>query len=522
MARLGDPGIFRSMNAANSDGHRSAAQEAALENPFDIDDGPEGLKQRSLRGSFVTVLSQATKMAIQLGSQIILARLLFPAEFGLLAMAYPVLAFVQVFNDIGLGQAIIQRPTLVPAQVSALFWVNLAISCVLACAVALLSPVASWVYGEPQLVGILLALSVTLPIAAASISPAALLARQMRFGVMARNEVIAMMAGASTAILCAWSGLSYWSLVIGQFANVVTTNILVWLSSSWRPTAPVFNTAVWNDVKFGGNLTLSNLATFVTTMGANVVVGLTTGKVSLGLYDRSYNLVVRPIGQMMAPLSRVAVPLLSRLAHQDDEYRTTYLQIFRIAVLLVVPGMLVCIANAPALIDILLGARWREAAPIFAWICVGGLTSSIYLSAYWLFVSQGRAEELRNFSITAAVINLSSYVLGSWWGVIGIVMASSLGFVFINTPLMLYRASKSGPVGLADLVRCGVPFVAAGLVVFAVLWLGVARLGLHGVVQIAVATFLSYSLFVALSLFSPSNRRLLQAGLRSLKGLLPA
>ena len=510
------------MNSADSEGRRSAAQEAALDNPFDIDEGPEGLKQRSVRGSFVTVLSQAIKMAIQLGSQIILARLLFPAEFGLLAMAYPVLAFVQVFNDIGLGQAIIQRPTLVPAQVSALFWVNIAISSTLACAVALLSPVAAWAYGEPQLIGILLALSITLPIAATSISPAALLARQMRFGVMARNDVIAMLVGSGTAILCAWSGLSYWSLVIGQFANVVTTNILVWQSSSWRPSAPVFNTAVWNDVKFGGNLTLSNLATFVTTMGANVIVGLTAGKVALGLYDRSYNLVVRPIGQMMAPLSRVAVPLLSRLAHQSDEYRTTYLQIFRIAVLLVVPGMLVCIANAQELIDILLGARWREAAPIFAWICVGGLTSSIYLSAYWLFVSQGRASELRNFSITAAIINLSSYIIGSWWGVIGIVMASSLGFVFLTTPLMLYRASRSGPVGLADLLRCAVPFIVVGLAVYAMLWFGVASLGLHGLVQIVLATILSYLLFIGLSLVSPSNRRLLQAGLRSLKGLLPA
>lgn len=510
------------MNSADSGGCRSAAQEAALENPFDIEEGPEGLKQRSVRGSFVTVLSQAAKMAIQLGSQIILARLLFPAEFGLLAMAYPVIAFVQVFNDIGLGQAIIQRPTLVPAQVSALFWVNIAISCTLACAVALLSPVASWVYGEPQLIGILLALSMTLPIAATSISPAALLARQMRFGVMARNEVLAMLAGAATTILCAWSGFSYWSLVIGQFANVVTTNILVWLASSWRPTAPVFNKAVWDDVKFGGNLTASNFATFLTTSGDNVIVGLTTGKVALGLYDRSYNLVVRPIGQMMAPLSRVAVPLLSRLAHQEEEYRATYLQIFRIAVLLVVPAMLVCIANAPALIDVLLGPRWRDAAPIFAWICVGGLTSSIYLSAYWLFVSQGRATELRNFSILAAVINLTSYLIGSWWGVVGIAMASSLGFVFITTPLMLYRASRSGPVALADLIRCAVPFVAVGLAVYAVLWLGIARLGLHGVVQIAVATILSYSLFVVLSLFSPSNRRLLQAALRSLKGLLPA
>ena len=88
--------------------------------------------------------------------------------------------------------------------------------------------------------------------------------------------------------------------MIGQFANTITANILIWSASSWRPAAPTFNTAVWNDVKFGGNLTVSNLATYMMTAGDNVIVGLTTGKVALGLYDRSYNLVVRPIGQMMA------------------------------------------------------------------------------------------------------------------------------------------------------------------------------------------------------------------------------
>ena len=231
------------MGAPNSEGGRSAARDAAFENPFEIDDGPEGLKQRSVRGSFVTVLSQVAKMATQLGAQIVLARLLFPAEFGIIAMAYPVIAFVQVFNDIGLGQAIVQRPTLVSAQVSALFWVNIAISCVLACAVVLLSPIAGWVYREPHVVGVLIALSLTLPVAALSICPAALLARQMRFGVMARNEVLAMLTGATVTIVCAWQGLSYWSLVIGQFANTITANILIWISSSWRPAAPVFNTA---------------------------------------------------------------------------------------------------------------------------------------------------------------------------------------------------------------------------------------------------------------------------------------
>jgi PST family polysaccharide transporter len=191
-------------------------------------------------------------------------------------------------------------------------------------------------------------------------------------------------------------------------------------------------------------------------------------------------------------------------------------------VLLVVPGMLVCITNGATLIGILLGARWNAAAPIFSWLCVGGLTSGVYLTAYWLFVSQGRARELRTFSVWAAVINVASYLIGSFWGVIGIATASSLGFVFLTTPLMLFGASRSGPVRLADIARCALPFVVVGFAVYAALRFGLASLGLRGLAQIVAATLASYALFVLLSLTSRSNRQLMRGAVRSLKGLLPA
>lgn len=492
------------------------------EDPFAVTLDVAGLKRRSVHGSFATVLSQAAKLVIQLGSQIVLARLLFPAEYGLIAMAYPVITFLQVFNDIGLGQAVVQRPTLIQEQVSALFWVNIAISGLLALAVVLLAPLAAWVYGEPRLLLLLLILGLFLPVTAISIVPNALLARQMRFGVMARNEVIAMLAGALVTILCAFAGLSYWSLLIGQFTNAVGAIILVWSVTSWRPGPPRFARSVLGDVKFGANITLSNLATFVTTSGDNIIVGLTTGKVSLGLYDRSYNLVARPIAQMMAPLSRIALPLLSRLAGAPDQYRAAYLQMIRTATLLIVPVMLVCITHGTALIRLFLGPHWDLAAPIFSWICVGGLTAAIYSSASWLLISQGRVRELRMVTALAAIINVASFLLGAIWGIVGIAMAGALGFVFVTTPLILFAATRSGPVRPFDLMRCLAPFLFAGLIAYLALEFGLKRTEFGGLGQIIIATMVSYGLFVGISLISEGNRNLLRGGLSSLKGLLPA
>ena len=491
------------------------------DDPFSVTLDSANLKRRSVRGSFATMLSQGAKLVIQIGSQIILARLLFPAEYGLVAMAYPIIALLQVFNDIGLGQAVVQRPILVQDQVSSLFWVNIAISGLLTMVVAILAPLAAWIYGEPRLMLLTIVLGLIFPLTAVSILPNALLARHMRFGIMARNEVIALLAGTVVTIICALAGLSYWSLLIGQFANAITAVILVWVATSWRPGPPRFTRAAWGDMRFGANITLSNLATFATTSGDSIIVGLTTGKVPLGLYNRSYNLVVRPISQMMMPLSRVALPLLSRLIDEPKQYRDAYLQMIRIGTFLIVPAMLVCIADGPTLVHVLLGAHWDAATPIFSWICVGGLTAAIYSSATWLFVSQDRAQELRLFTALAAVINIASFLIGAFWGIVGIAMAGALGFVFVTTPLVLFGASRRGPVRPADLIRCLAPFTFAGLIVYGVLEFGLERMALTGLIQIVAATAISYGLFVGISLTGKGNRRLLRGGLRLLKGLLP-
>jgi polysaccharide transporter, PST family len=510
------------MNPPGSDNSPPTLGGVSSDDPFAVGGDADGLKRRSVRGSFATVLSQGAKMVIQVGSQIALARLLFPAEYGLIAMAYPVIALVQVFNDIGLGQAIVQRPTLVQEQVSALFWVNIATSCLLACLVALLAPLAAWVYGEPRLVSLTVVLGLTLPMAAASLVPGALFARHMRFGLLARNEVMASLGGAATTIICAMNGLSYWSLVIGQFANLIVGSILIWSACAWRPSRPQFAASVWSDVKFGANITLSNLATFVTTSADNMIVGLTTGKVSLGLYDRSYNLVVRPIGQMLAPMSRVAVPLLSRLVDEPEKYRAAYLQMVRVATLLIVPAMLVCISNAALLIHIFLGPRWSAAAPIFSWLCVGGLTSGIYASTFWLLISQDRSQELRLFASLAAIVNVASYLIGAVWGVIGIAIAASLGFVLLTTPLMLFVSTRHGPVRIRDIIWCSLPYIATGTLVYGILVFSLNRIVPHGLLSLIFVTLTAYGIFVSLSLISAPNRQLLRAAVRSLKGLLPA
>jgi PST family polysaccharide transporter len=457
-------------------------------------------------------------MLIQLASQVVLARLLLPADFGVLAMVSPLIALVCVLNDIGLGQAIVQKPVLIKDQVSALFWVSLALGFGLAFAAALSAPLVAWIYGDQDVVALVIVLAILIPISGVSINPTALLSRQMRFGLLAFNEAAGSLAGAAVAIACAWQGFSYWSLVAGQFATCIIGTALAWANCGWLPSRPRFGSLTRADLKIGANITGANLATFITTSADNVIVGLTTGQVALGLYDRSYRLVVGPLGQLAAPIGRIAVPLLSRLAEWPAAYRSAYLKMLRAVLLVTVPGMLVCITSSKQIILFLLGSRWSEAVPIFSWICVGGLTTGIYASANWLFISQARTRELRDFTIYAAIINIASFLIGGClWGIVGVAAAGATGFVLVTTPLMIYGATRSGPVRARDLLGSASSFTLVSAIVYVVL-VAAAPYIADGLSQIVVAAIVSYGFFAGLVLRSAADRHLVR---ELLGGLLP-
>ena len=478
------------------------------------------LKRRSIHGSVVNLASQGVRMLILLGSQVVLARLLFPSDFGLLAMVTPVISFILVFNDVGLSQAIVQRPILVQDQVSALFWANFGISLALACVVALIAPAAAFAYREPNVFGLMVVLSILIPISTLGANPSALLSRQMQFGTIACIEILATLASAAITILCASYHWSYWALVAGQFANAIVGNAMVWTLTGWLPSRPKWVQSVWDDLKFGGNILGANLATFLIAYGDNIIVGLMTGDVALGLYDRSYRLVVGPLGQMSAPISRMALPLLSRLIDRPDAYRSAYFKMLRAVLLLTTPGILVCITSGGAVIRVVLGNHWSDAAPVFSWVCVGGLASGIYASASWLFISQGRTRELRHFTTAASIINISTFLLGAYlWGIVGIASLGALGFVVLTTPLMLYAATRSGPVRGRDLVRCTASFILRGALVSAMLILVEHHVSERAITQLLTATVLSYGMFFAFALISRSERPLLTVAINALASL---
>src|SRR5438105_14006839 len=231
------------------------------------------LKRRTISGGVVTVSAQAAKFGLNLVCTVILARLLTPGDFGLVAMVTAVTGFLAMFRHAGLAIPTVQRENITHAQVSNLFWINLGISGLCALIVAALSPAIAWFYRDPRITYITLLLSTTFLIGGFRVQHLALLKRQMRFKVIALIEVGSMATGVLVGVVMALLRYRYWSLVGLNLATEITGFLLTGLVSRWRPRLPSRNSGIRPLVAFGVHQTASSLMFSLASGCDNLLIG---------------------------------------------------------------------------------------------------------------------------------------------------------------------------------------------------------------------------------------------------------
>ena len=405
-------------------------------------------------GGIAVVAAQFIKFLIRFATQVILARLLLPADYGLIAMIAPVLALVTLIADLGLGQAVILRQTFNERAISSLFWMGVAINLALAACVMGFSPVIAWFYQEPRLIPITLALATLIPIASFAIQPSAMLSRDLRFGTLAIIDVVTPVMGAISGFAAAWAGLGYWALIISSAAECVTLPILVWYSSSWRPKLPAFERSAISLVKVGGHITGYNLAQYVTTTADNVLLAIFAGTVPLGLYDKAYKTVTLSTAQLINPINRIIVPLLAKGSNDPELYSKLYLTMVQLMLLVGAPGIIYVGVMADPFMLFLLGENWVGVGPITTWLCLGCVAAPVYASTSWLFTSQDRSNEQLRYGIVVSILSMFSFIAGLPWGAQGVAAGSGLSLFFVSTPYMCYKATKTGAVSAKKSRSC--------------------------------------------------------------------
>lgn len=415
-----------------------------------------------LRGGTQAILARGGIAVIRLGSLLILARLLTPEAFGIVAMVSALLAIAAVFRDTGIASSLVQHPELSHRQVNSLFWLNLAAGGLLAGLVFAVTPHLDVLYGSADASAVGATLAPTLLLGAVSGHQLALLRRRMRFGALTLVGLGSALAGAGTGISLAWGGGGVWALVAATLVTEVTSAILAFRFEPWRPTRPEFDRSAKPLLAFGGYVTGFSFLGAVASNLPTILLGRFWGTAAVGLYGRAQWLLSIPIQYVVEPMSSAAVPALAPLQSDVARYRSTYLAIASALALFTFPAGLFCITHTEKLIAVLLGPQWAEASGILRLLAVSLILQPVCMSSGWIYLSQGRGRAMMAWGIFGWAVLIIASAIGAYGGPLGLAAAHSISFALLFWPCMAL-SFRGTTITMRDLAQACTPPLAASV-----------------------------------------------------------
>ncbi len=409
-------------------------------------------------------LSQGARVVSQLVSMTVLARMVAPDAYGLMALAAIVTNLAYLFRDMGTGAALIQAAAVSPRMAATVHWSNLGLGTVIGLAVVLSAPLMAHVFHEPKLASVLLMLALVFPVTAVGVVHQALLERESKFSVVAGAEIAASLGGLITALVLAWQGAGVFSLVAQMIvATTVSTSIIV-LRSSFKP-ARHWDLAEFKSIAgFSGNLSLFNFVLYVARNADSMVVGRMLGSAALGVYSMAYRLMLFPLQNMTFVASRVLFPVMSRKQGDGSvaEMAALYLRTLGFIAFLTAPLMAGLFCLREPFVRVMLGPQWQTSVVLLAWLAPVGFIQSLVSSTGTILMARGSTGLMLRLGIVGAVLQVGGVTLGARWGIEGVACGYLVANV-INAFPALYFSGRLIGLGLGAVAASVAPAVASAL-----------------------------------------------------------
>ncbi|MEM9664737.1 MAG: lipopolysaccharide biosynthesis protein [Bacteroidota bacterium] len=412
----------------------------------------EGLESRSVRSGFLTVTAQAVQAVLGVGAAMILARLLTPEDFGLLAMVMSLTALIQSVRNFGLPMAVVHREELTHGEASALFWLNAKLSGLIGLFVCAMAPVLAWFYDEVRLLEMTLVVAVGLVALGLAAQHRALLTRAQRFGTLAAIDVAGVTTGMAVGIGAAVAGLGYWALVL-QF---VVTHLIhaggAWLSAGWQPrragaSEPSPESGVQRMVSYGFQYSGSTILNHVSRNLDRVLVGFFSGPTAVGLYDNAYRWSIFPLYQLYKPLDTVAVSGLSRVQTEPVALRRYFQSGAGLVLAVSMPTVAFIFAETHDVVLILLGDQWLGAVLLLKILSVNAFLRTVTKLTPWLYLSEGQTRRQLQWSLIHAPVLIVAVSVGVMWGPAGVATGFTMATALLLWPELRYCLRTSSLSG---------------------------------------------------------------------------
>jgi O-antigen/teichoic acid export membrane protein len=398
----------------------------------------DDLKKSAIHGGIAKLTGQGASLLIRIGSIAVLARLLSPGDFGIVAMMTVVTGLFDIMSSAGLSPATVQSASISDAQRTNLFWINVVCSSVLGLACIGAAPWIVSFYDEPRLLWVAPAFALIFLLNGLGGQHSALLERQLRYKALTSFEVAGQFANASVAILLALSGVGYWALIFGLIAQSAVMTSAFWLTARWLPGLPQRGVPVRAFLHFGATVTLNNLIVFLAYNAEKILIGRYWGAPALGIYGRAYQLINLPTQSLNAAVAGVALSSLSRLQGDPVRHRQYFLKGYSLLLSLTVPLTIFCALFGEDIVLVALGPHWMEAVPIFRLLTPTVLIFGVINPLWALLLSRGLQTRSLHLAMAISLIMICAIVLGIPYGPIGVAFAYSTAMALWLVPHVIW------------------------------------------------------------------------------------
>ena len=431
------------------------------------------------RGTRHTAVSQLVTQVVRFGTNIVLARLLTPDEFGVFAIALVVSMLLDQMKDFGTGAAIIQRDSVDDKLLNSVFYLNLALGAVLAVGMYLTAePVAS-LLGNPRAAPVLQVFAAVTLVTSLGQIHFSLLRRDLRFFDIAVMTSVGATTNALISVGAALLGLGYWAPVLGVVVGAVVGMIMVWMYDRWRPSLTFSLTSLRSIWSYSVHLFGSNIIFMLFNQLDKLIISRFLGSAPLGVYTLAQRTVTSPMAAVSSVVAEVSFPVFSRLQDDHTTLRNGFLRATRVVALVTFPAMAGLAVLADPAVRVVFGAQWLDLIPVIWLLAPTAAIQSLTAYSSQLTLATGRSKLLYRMGLINLIVIGVLELVAVRWGLVGVAAAFAVGTLLL-APMWLVVSFRTIGLSLRAYLRGLVPHLWITAAMAAATWVAAYGVGQAG------------------------------------------
>ena len=394
------------------------------------------MKDRLAESVFWITWSRGVGLLVSFLSSLVVARLLSPADYGLMAMAGIWTGIMSLISEMGMGAAIVQFQELEDDELNSCFWLTMSLAALGYLALYFAAPLLETWFSTPMLANVVRVVALTLPLIAIRVVPDGLLRKQLAFDKLSQADLVSTLLTVPVVLGMAWAGGGVWALVAGTLVAPAVQNVVIFRFAKWFPGIRIGGKRFRELMRYS-LATLVSRVSWATYQQADIfVLGKVSGDVTLGFYSMAKELAALPVTRISTVVNQLASPVMAELQVNREALRAALLRALRLTMAVSLPLCAGLILEAEDFVRVLLTEKWTPSVPILRILCLYSMLSSVAALFVPLLMARYRIKFVFRYTLLQLLVMPIAFLAGAaWLGAVGVALAWAviypLGFAWL-------------------------------------------------------------------------------------------